>query len=813
MPDISPNPIQMRDDEDRMDMKSNLFKPRWRKVLADLWDNKLRTLLVVASIAVGVFAVGTIVTAYVILADDIGVRFSARNPANMDILTDPFYEDFVRAIERVPGVLDAEGRRILQVRASQDGDNWKKIKLIGMVNGHDTQINLLKAIQGTAVPERREIVVSDDFLNRTGFTVGDLIKIELPDGTSEILPLVGLVSDQVTNGSDFTGGANGYVTLDTMEWLGLGDYFNHLYVRLAGDSNNEANILATSDVIEDKIERNNRQVYRTNTQLSNEHPLSSIVLALLGVMGALGGLILVLSSSLIVNTLNALLTQHLRQIGVMKLVGARSVQIKGMYLILILSYGVVALALALPLSGAAGYGFAQFITNFINAEIQDFRVIPIAIILQVLIALIIPLVAGYLPVNSGSKTNVRRAISNDHPGVQSSGASWLNRISEWVHWLSRPIVLSLRNTFRRKGRLVLTVFTLTIAGGIFIAVFNVRSSMGHFMDQINQHFKADITLSFSRPYPISRIKQIVLPIPGVVDLEGWGAASVDVLAPDDSVLETIQIMAPPAKSKLVNPDIVVGRWLEPDERKSLVVSDSIFDLYPDLKPGDTLRVDTPEDRQEDWTIVGVFRFTGDMDDVLGYADYSFISDLQDMPNQALTYRIITDDHSFTAQTQIGQRIDQSLRDRDFMVNEVEVGSFTRDQTTKGINILIIFLLVMALLTAVVGSIGLTGTMGMNVLERTREIGVMRAIGAVDREIIKSVVIEGSSIGVITWIFAIVLSFPISYVLLKIVSEAMMGSLMQLKVTYQGSLVWLVAVLVLSDLISKEESGQRDLNII
>jgi putative ABC transport system permease protein len=418
-----------------------------------------------------------------------------------------------------------------------------------------------------------------------------------------------------------------------------------------------------------------------------------------------------------------------------------------------------------------------------------------------LIALIIPLLAGYLPVNNGANINVRRAISNDRPEAKSSGASWINNISEWVQWLSRPIVLSFKNTFRQKGRLVLTVFTLTIAGGIFIAVFNVRSSMNNFMQQINQHFKADVTLSFNQPYPISRIKQIVLPIPGVVDIEGWGAASVDILALDDSVVETIQIMAPPTGTQLVTPEIVMGRWLEPDERKALVVSDSIFDHYPDLKSGETLRVETPKERQEEWMIVGVFRFTGDMDDVLGYADYSFVSDLLDMPNQAFTYRIITDDHSITAQTRIGQKIDQSLRERDFLVNEVEVGSYTRDQTTKGINILIIFLLIMALLTAIVGSIGLAGTMGMNVLERTREIGVLRAIGAVDGEIIKSVIVEGGSIGVITWIFAIILSFPISYVLLKIVSEAMMGSLMQLKVTLQGGVIWLAVVLALSVLAS------------
>jgi putative ABC transport system permease protein len=366
-----------------------------------------------------------------------------------------------------------------------------------------------------------------------------------------------------------------------------------------------------------------------------------------------------------------------------------------------------------------------------------------------------------------------------------------------VGWFSRPILLSLRNTFRRKGRLALTIFTLTTAGAIFIAVFNVRSSMGNFMDQIGQHFKADITLSFSQPYPISRIKQVVESVPGVVAVEGWGAASVDILDPNDEVVSTVQVLAPPVDSTLVNPEMIVGRWLVPDERKALVVSDSIYKDYPHLVPGDQLRVDTPEDRVEDWTVVGIFRFTGNMDDILAYADFNTIASLLDMPNQAMSYRVVTSDHQYETQIEISRVIDQALQDHDFRLNEIQVGTVTRDQTTKGINILIVFLLLMALLTAFVGSIGLTGTMGMNVMERTREIGVMRAIGAIDREIIKGVVVEGGFIGLITWVLAVFLSFPISSLLLKIVSEAMLGSTLPLTFTFQGFLIWLAAVLGLS----------------
>jgi len=227
----------------------------------------------------------------------------------------------------------------------------------------------------------------------------------------------------------------------------------------------------------------------------------------------------------------------------------------------------------------------------------------------------------------------------------------------------------------------------------------------------------------------------------------------------------------------------------------------IYDFFPEIQPGDSIQVKTHDEIEENWTVVGIFRFTAAMDDVLAYADYDFIADLTGMPNQAFTYRIVTSDHSTDGQEQIGIIVDEYLRDRDYLVNEVETGSLTQGQSGKALNVMIIFLFVMALLTAFVGSIGLTGTMGMNILERTREIGVMRAIGAVDREITKSVIIEGGFIGLITWFFAIFLSFPISDVLLRIISEAMLGSRMQLSFTYQGFIIWLVVVLVLSMIAS------------
>ena len=71
-------------------MKSGFMRPSRQKVLADLWSNKTRTLLVVASIAVGVFAIGAIASDYVILSEDISISYASAQPANIEVITDPF---------------------------------------------------------------------------------------------------------------------------------------------------------------------------------------------------------------------------------------------------------------------------------------------------------------------------------------------------------------------------------------------------------------------------------------------------------------------------------------------------------------------------------------------------------------------------------------------------------------------------------------------------------------------------------------------------------------------------------------------------
>ena len=136
-------------------VKPNLLRPRWSKVFSDLWDDKTRTGLVVASIAVGVFAIGMIISTYVILGEDINRSYAAVNPPNIEIWTDPFDKDLVQVIENVPGVKEAEGRRIIVIRARRGVESWQNLKLVGFSDS-ENNINHLNPIEGTQFTAENE---------------------------------------------------------------------------------------------------------------------------------------------------------------------------------------------------------------------------------------------------------------------------------------------------------------------------------------------------------------------------------------------------------------------------------------------------------------------------------------------------------------------------------------------------------------------------------------------------------------------------------------------------------------------------------
>jgi len=169
--------------------------------------------------------------------------------------------------------------------------------------------------------------------------------------------------------------------------------------------------------------------------------------------------------------------------------------------------------------------------------------------------------------------------------------------------------------------------------------------------------------------------------------------------------------------------------------------------------------------------------------------------------RSFSYRIVLDKHDRPYQDAMAEKLDLFLRDNGFTVRSVKAGRASLDKAVESLDTLAVFLLIMALLTATVGAMGLAGTMGMNVMERTREIGIMRSIGADDRAVMRTVIAEGVVIGVISFALAIVLSVPFTYLLSTIVSLAVFQTPIDTIFTFTGYGIWLALVLVLSALAS------------
>jgi len=794
------------------------MKPRWRKVLHDLIDNKARTLLVVFSIAVGVFSIGVIAGAYQIISQDMSVTYSANRPANIEIRTSNFDDSVLDSIKNQPGIQYVEARRVFNIRVREAGTStWTTLDMFAMEDFKRNSVNLLIPLRGETEPGRRELLLEQRILLEMDVTVGDRLEFQLPDGSIKTLPIVGIVQDTTAGAGDFLARPSAFINTNTLQYLGQPELFNRMFFTVAPGGEDLDHIREVGADLKDKLEKGGTPVGRLRYSKTHEHPLADTLNAVLGILLALGILIVFLSSSLIANTLSALLNQHLRHIGIMKLVGGQRRQVFRMYLALILAFGLIALMVAIPFGGVGAYGLSSFIAAKLNFNLLGYRIVPVALIVQIAVGLLVPLIAGLVPVITGSRITVLRAFSGDLAEEENQATGDEAQLS-WLDWMQvkatrllalrgihvpRPFVISLRNTFRRKGRLALTLFTLTMGGAIFISVFNVRATLHDYIGQIGKYFRADVTLDFDRAYRSDEIEQLAYQIPGVQHVEGWQFVGAELLD-GDAVIDNLNILAPPSDSELVNPLMASGRFIQATDVRKLAISEAILRHFPGLQAGDVVTVKI-NGREEEWQVIGIFKFVG-REGILAYAPREYIEQVTNLANRAFSFRVVTEGHDRESQNIIADELDHFFREHGFKVRQAQSGSASLDTAVDSLDTLVVFLLIMAILTAVVGAMGLTGTMGMNVLERTREIGIMRAIGADDSAVMRTVIAEGIVIGSISFVLAVILSAPITYGLSYIVSVAVFETPIAVIFTYLGYVIWLGLVLLLSTMASIVPAG-------
>jgi len=793
--------------------------PRWRKVIRDIWDHKARTLLVVLAVAVGVFAFGSMFITREVLVENMNQGFTSSNPATITISLRPFDESLLRTARTFPYVEEVAARSTAQVQV-WTGNTWLPLTLIAVPDFEQLSVNTLTLESGTFNLQRRQILFERQSLPRIeGAGIGDGVVIELPDNSQQRLVIAGTVHDFNAIPGSRAPLLTGYVSTDTLHLLGLpSDYTELLIVTDPALTTNEQ-LTTVSRTFVDLLERYGHTVTGVTVTEPGKHWASDLIDATVLVMVILGLLALTLSGFLVINTITSILAQQKRQVGMMKAVGATTADITGIYLAMSGVYGALALLIALPVGVLLSRGMTRILADFLNVDVFMFQIPGWIIALQAGTALITPLIAAFIPVVRTSRITVREAVSDyGIGGVVRQGA--IDRLITAIRGLPRPTLLSLRNTFRRKGRLALTLATLATAGAIFISVLNTRAAIIHEFNQIIAMFGYDVQVLLSEPQPVSRLEREAMQIEGVERVEGWGFASGTIIRPDGVAVEPVPtpahpgpqfsrrselrdtgenegtdllIFAPPLDTPFIKPTMVEGRWLQPGDNNVIVISSEVLNKEPYIKVGDMLNV-RMRGAVRQMEVVGVVNLIGIE---FAYAPFDYITRLQGAAGQSFAAIIGTTSSDPDYQSALARRIEEQFQEAGIQVSQTLTPSNLIGVVISQIDFFVLFMLFMALLLGLVGGLGLMSTMSLNVLERTREIGVMRAIGASNRDIRSVFLTEGVLIGLISFVISSLLSLPITYGFVTGIGLAFFNRPMTLVLTPLGFGGWLGIVLVLA----------------
>lgn len=754
-----------------------MVAPRWRKVLRDLAGHKFRSLLVVLSISVGIFAIIVVLGARGVLLREFETVFEYSNAPTARIWVTGADDDVVEAVTRIQGVRAAEGRRVVALNfvagpppQGYSPVNWSTMQLQAVPDFEEQQAGRFTPLQAHSWPPGRgEILLEQSALTVHDLSAGDIVTVKTREGEYVPLRVAGFTHDINAFPAHFVGYTTGFISMETLALVDEPERYNIISV-LAEEkeiTRPEAGALAT-EIRENVFEHRGIRVLHFEVPEPGSHFLGDIFRAVSLLLLSLGALSMLLSGFLVVTTIQAFMSQQVRQVGIMKAIGGSTSQINSMYVGMVLVYGILAVALGLPAGIAAAQWFAGFGAELLNFRITTYAPPLYVIAIGVVMGIGSPLVAAIIPIRMGTKMPVARALVATGLSRTVFGHGLIDRLLGLVHGLPRPVALSLRNTFLRKGRLVLTLTTLMLAAAVLMSVLTVRSSILQTVDTISL-WRFDAQLTLGELAPKEQVRDIAEEGTGVIRAEGMLEASAVLQRSDGTEGDVISLVGLSPNTPFVAPRIEQGRWLEPGETGAIVVNSDVLEAEPEFAVGRKVELEVGGIVSE-WRVAGVVS-TG----LMGSVAFTSLDHLDaTLGERGVVNRVFTETafgHE-GAQRQAASDLRQRYGDAGIQVLSTQTQVEERDTLAEQLGILVTFLAIMGGLLTAVGVIGLAGTMTINVLESQRQIGVMRAVGASHRSIYSIFITESVVIAVLAWSAGAVLSWPMSVALVGMLSGAM-----------------------------------------
>jgi putative ABC transport system permease protein len=516
-----------------------------------------------------------------------------------------------------------------------------------------------------------------------------------------------------------------------------------------------------------------------------------------------------LSVILILNIFTALITQQTDQIGVIKAIGGRRWRIIQLFLTEAVAYGVLALLVSLPLGMLFAYGMSGWFLNLFNIDFPVFQISKRAVFLQVSTGFLAPLLAALWPVLKGSAVTVREAIASYGLG----GDFKVNRLDRIIvtyisGYLSTTLTTALVNIFRRKSRLSLTLMVLTVAGVMFLVVMSLISSVNLTLDNEMARQRYDLRIGFTQHYPTSEVIAELENEKGIQDLELWSSYNAAIFREDERLEDSAglgaQLIGIPSGSSFYRPIIIQGRWLEQGDEKVVVISQETAEKN-NLQPGDSIVLDLGAKGRQSWLIAGTYRVVYGSGFVVEpiYAPLEFVAAAAQENGQASQLLVRGEIFTLDEEALLSTRIKDILESAGYKI-DIYTTTGRLDQRTYVDNqfaSVISMLLSLAALMAGVGAMGLMGSQGISVVERTREIGVMRSIGARSRTILGLYIMEGIFQGFLSFIAAVPAAFFLARPLAYRLGMTMLEVDLDYAFNYSAVGIWLAVVVIISVLSS------------
>ncbi|PWH18517.1 MAG: hypothetical protein DDG59_06125 [Anaerolineae bacterium] len=788
---------------------------RWIKIWRDLWSNKTRFLLVTLSIAVGVGTIGMIYNASHIIQRDLYAQFKRGNPAHVFLYAAPFPKEIAKAAQGLREVKQAQARRVVRAEIRSIKGEDENLTLHVVADPSAFEVNRFFMEQGEFPPRVREIILERQSADLLGYQVGDSVLVKLADDRQYILTVSGIAHDVNEIPFAILGEASGYVNMDTLRWMGEIPLYNRLEVIVEGEKVGKDVALEVAEKIKKRVlEPAGYPVFSIRIPGVGSDPGDHwahnqirgfiLILQIMSVMATL------LSGGLIINTISAILIQQTKQIGILRAIGASRKQIVSMYLLNVLIFSIVGFLLAIPFGLIGSWWLANFAARFLNFDVSRVTLTWDVLLIQFGVAIGMPLGVAIFPILNGTRISVYDAI-------YQFGLSSRKRVSRLEKWLSRirsinpPLLLSLRNTFRQKTRLAFTLGTLTLAGAMFIASFSTYSSLTAQIRDVERYVAFDARISLPRGISKVAAEREALRIEGIGYAEAWALSEGVLVRADHSESQGIEIVGLPPNSKTIQPKLIAGHWLTPlPNSRQVVVNADLATEEAGIDVGKEIQIKIGG-KTHTFTVVGIVS-----KHIFGprvYMDYISLTRLTGRHNEADEIRVLAEEGklgSLATQDLVAEKLQERFRNAGLSKqNSVTRASFF-SEFTEVFNIILFVLLLMAGLLALVGSLGLSGTLGINIMERMREIGVLRAVGAANHALVKIVLAESLVVSFVSWVMGAITSAISSPILAAVVIYAVLETQMNFRYSLIGLALWFGVILligVFSSLLPARRAAQ------